>query len=166
MKGRKRSLKSVDGHDFKTLAKRAHNAREKIRYLAFAHMQEGKSNIEIARMLKVNRIAISDWIKRFNNNGIEGLKERKGRGAKLKLDTSQREAFRKSVLELQEQRAGGRIKGSDVKKLMEEKFGIKHTMKSVYNELHRVNLVWISGRSKHPKADVEAQEDFKKTLEK
>ena len=38
--------------------------------------------------------------------------------------------------------------------------------KSVYNALHRVNLVWISGRSKHPKADVGAQESFKKTSKK
>lgn len=163
MKGRKRNVKSLEGYDFKTLAKRSGNPRERIRYLAFAHMQDGKSNIEIAKMLKVNRMAISVWITKFNNTGIEGLKEQKGRGAKLKLQISQREAFKNAVLELQEQKVGGRIKGSDVKKLMEEKFGIKHSVKSVYNELHRVDLVWISGRSKHPKADMEAQSEFKKT---
>jgi len=36
-------------------------------------------------------------------------------------------------------------------------------MKSIYDVLERLNLSWVSGRSKHPKCDLEAQEQFKKT---
>ncbi|WP_445083633.1 winged helix-turn-helix domain-containing protein [Candidatus Neptunichlamydia sp. REUL1] len=32
--------------------------------------------------------------------------------------------------------------------------------------MKRADLVWISGRSIHPKADLEAQETFKKTSQK
>ena len=93
-------------------------------------------------------------------------KNRKGRGAKYKLPLSEEEAFRKAVLELQDKKKGGRIKGTDVLRLMEEKFSIKCSLQSVYNTLRRVDLVWISGRSKHPKADFQAQEAFKKTSNK
>jgi transposase len=43
---------------------------------------------------------------------------------------------------------------------------VKSSLRSVYNTLQRVGLVWITGRSQHPKANLEAQEAFKKTLEK
>jgi transposase len=164
MKGKKRTIvQSVNDIDFQKLAKTAKHPRERIRYLAFAHMRDGKSNSDIAHMLKVHRMTITDWIKKFNQEGIEGLKEKGGRGAKQRLDVSEHEAFRKAVLELQDNKRGGRIKGKDVLKLMEDKFDVKYTLKSAYNALHRVDLVWISGRSKHPKSDPEAQLAFKKT---
>jgi len=167
MRGRKRIISEVvNDIDFQKLAKTSPHPRERMRYLAFIHIQEGKSNQEIADILKVHRMTVSDWIKRFNNEGVAGLKEKGGRGAKQKLKPSEQEAFREAVLELQEKKEGGRIKGVDVLNLMEEKFGIKCTLKSVYNALHRVNLVWITGRSKHPKADPEAQLTFKKTSKK
>lgn len=167
MKGRKRSIvQSIHDIDFQKFAKTASHPRERMRYLAFAHIRDGKSNSEIALMLKINRMTITDWIKKFNKEGIEGLKEKEGRGAKQKLNKSEHDAFRKAVLELQDSKQGGRIKGKDVLKLMKDKFDINCTLKSVYNALHRVDLVWISGRSKHPKHNPEAQEAFKKTLEK
>lgn len=164
MRGRKRNIsEEICNYNFTKLAKTAKHPRERLRFLAFANIQEGKSNTEISKMLKVHVMTITDWIKKFNKEGLEGLREKGGRGAKRKLPSSEEEAFRKSVLELQEQKKGGRIKGEDVLQLMEEKFNIKCTLKSVYNALHRVNLVWISGRSKHPKSDPVVQEDFKKT---
>ncbi|MFI0435987.1 MAG: winged helix-turn-helix domain-containing protein [Parachlamydiaceae bacterium] len=37
---------------------------------------------------------------------------------------------------------------------------------SLYRLLHRAGLSWMTGRSQHPKADLERQEAFKKTLKK
>ena len=166
MRGRKRFIsEEINNHDFERLSKRASHPRERLRYLAFAHIRDGKSNTEVSKILKVNRKTVSDWIKKFNKEGIEGLKEKGGRGANLKLQASEEEAFRKAVLELQDKKTGGRIKGTDVLKLLEEKFSVKCSLQSAYNALHRVGLVWISGRSKHPKSDLEAQESFKKNLE-
>ena len=167
MTGKKRSIsEKINAFDFQKISKKASHPREKIRYLAFAHIQEGKSNTEIADILKIHRMTLTQWIKKFNKEGIEGLKEKKGRGAKLRLGVSEQDTFRKAVLELQDGKKGGRIKGTDILKLMEEKFSVKCTLKSVYNALHRVGLVWITGRSKHPKADPAAQDAFKKTSNK
>jgi transposase len=70
------------------------------------------------------------------------------------------------VLRLGANRKGGRIRGKDVVELLEKQFNVKSSLRSVYNTLQRVGLVWITGRSQHPKANLEAQEAFKKTLEK
>ena len=167
MAGRKRNISSkIYDYNFIQFFKKASHPREKIRYLAFSLIQEGKSNSEISKFIKINRLTIGNWIKIFNKEGIIGLLEKGGRGNKPKLKVSEEEAFRKAVLELQDNRPGGRIIGLDILKMMEEKFNIKCTLNSVYNALHRANLVWISGRSKHPKADFEKQKTFKKTSKK
>lgn len=63
---------------------------------------------------------------------------------------------------MQQKKIGGRVRGSDVLALMKEKYNVEPTLSTVYNTLKRANLVWIIGRSIHPKADVEAQENLKK----
>lgn len=131
---------------------------------AFAHLKEGRSVKESATIVKVRRNAIYVWLRRFQSKGLEGLREVGGRGAKLKLPVSEHEAFRQSVIELQNNKRGGRVKGSEILKMMEDKFGIRCTKRSVYNHLRRANLVWVSARSKHPEGNAAKQEEFKKNL--
>jgi len=103
------------------------------------------------------------WVKRFRTEGFEGLKDKPGRGKKPLILAEHQAAFRQAVIELQEERAGGRIRGRDILELMKEKYGVDPSLKTVYNTLKRADLLWITGRSIHPKADLEAQEAFKKT---
>ena len=97
--------------------------------------------------------------------GLTGLKEKPGRGKKPLIPDSDREAFRAAVIELQMKRPGGCINGNDVLHLMQEKYGITCSVRSAYNHLKRAALVWITARSRHPKADQERQEVFKKNFE-
>lgn len=167
MKGRPRKpLEGIQQHDFNRLAKTTKNPRERLRFLAFAHIQEGKTYVEVATIMKVTYKTIWDWTKKFTNKGLEGLRDRPGRGCKPNLPETQREAFREAVLKLGANRKGGRIRGKDVAELLEKKFHVKSSLRSVYDTLHRIDLVWITGRSQHPKADLEAQETFKKTSKK
>ena len=159
-------LDVINRHDFAKLAKAAKHPREKIRFLGFVHLKEEKAVIEVADILKVSRNAIYQWLSKFEKEGLKRLFEKRGRGRKLLIEETEREAFKKSVLELQEQRTGGVINGQDVLKMMEERFGVKCTVRSVYNHLKKAKLVWISSRSKHPKANEETQLSFKKTSEK
>src|SRR3990167_6784398 len=147
-------------HDFKQLAKRSAHPREKIRLLVFAHLKDGKSVQEAADAVKVSRNTVYVWLRKFKKNDLNGLKEKGGRGAKLKIPMSESEAFRNAVLELQKGRSGGRIKGQDVLDMMKSKFGVTCTKRSAYYHLKRANLVWVSARSQHPNADPLKQEEF------
>jgi putative transposase len=167
MRGRKsKPLEGLNQYNFKSLAKTYGNARERRRYLAFAHLQDGRSYTEAAMMVKVKLRTLMNWVQSFRREGQEGLKDKPGRGAKPHLSNETLEAFRQSVLELQAGRRGGRIKGRDILNLMEEKFGVRVSRSSMYDTLKRADLVWITGRSQHPKGDIEAQETFKKTSNK
>lgn len=167
MRGRKAEpLKDIEQYDFDKLSKTQGSSRERRRYLAFAHIQEGKSFVDAAIAVRVKLRSLMTWVKLFREKGIEGLRDQPGRGAKPYLPKEHQDAFREAVLELQKSRKGGRIRGKDVLKLMQQKYKINPSLSTVYNTLKNVDLVWITGRSIHPKADLQAQEDFKKTSKK
>lgn len=163
--GRPLTLPSlIKEYDFEKLAKQERHARTRIRLIAFAHLKKGKRIREVAEAMGVHETTIGGWIRNFKKDGIESLKEKKGRGAKRKIPEEQSQAFKEAVLQLQAGRKGGRIRGEDVLTLMKEKFGIECHLDTAYESLKRANLVWITSRSKHPKADEEQQETFKKTF--
>ncbi|MBS0621456.1 MAG: transposase [Verrucomicrobia bacterium] len=166
MKGRKtRAIEGLEGYDFLQLANRGSSPRERRRFLAFAHIQDGKSMSEAARMVKVAPRTVIVWVDQFRKDGIEGLREKSGRGAKPYVEVKDYETLREAIETLQESRPGGRIRGKDVADLIEEKEGVRPSKSTVYRTMKLAGLVWITGRSIHPHADPEAQETFKKTSE-
>ena len=47
---------------------------------------EGRSSKQVASIVKLCEISVNTWVKRYQNQGIEGLKAKPGRGPKAKLD--------------------------------------------------------------------------------
>jgi transposase len=156
-------ITGIEQYDFDKLANTEGSPKERRRFLAFAHLREGKTFTEAAASVRVELRSLMRWVRKFKTEGFEGLKDKPGRGAKALILSEHRAGFRQAVLELQEKRIGGRIRGKDVLELMKTKYGVDPTLKTVYNTLKRAELVWITGRSIHPKANLEAQEAFKKT---
>ena len=75
MSRKKRVLSpEIYDHDFAKLAKETKSSAERRRFLALARVVEGKSNAEIVKELKIGENSISKWIKKFNKEGIEGLR--------------------------------------------------------------------------------------------
>lgn len=161
--GRRLKLpQAIKDYDFALLAKRESHARTRIRLLGLEHLKNGKTARETAELICVHENSVKRWLKSFSTKGLEGLKEGVGRGAKRKIPKDQEEIFRASILELQANRKGGRIRGSDVLTLMKEKLGVNCSLDTAYESLKRANFVWITSRSKHPNSDQEEQDDFKK----
>ncbi|MGI0061614.1 MAG: winged helix-turn-helix domain-containing protein [Nitrosotalea sp.] len=152
----------LTGTDFFRLAKKESHPRTRIRFLALGHLESGKTKTEVAAMFRISFPTLREWLIRFITEGIEGLRDRAGKGRKRKLPPEREEEFRQQVEELQENREGGRVRGQDVQVLLKEKFCVDHALPSVYHVLERCGLSWISSRSKHPKSDLVAQEEFKK----
>lgn len=162
--GRRLNLpKAIHEYDFASLAKKEKHARTRIRLLGLDHLKKGRTARETAELLCVHENSVKRWLKSFSKQGLDGLKEGIGRGAKRKVPKEQEEAFRASIMELQANRKGGRIRGSDVLTLMKEKLGIDCSLDTAYESLKRANFVWITSRSKHPNFNPEEQDDFKKS---
>jgi transposase len=153
----------LQAHDFHVLAKKEPHSRTRIRFLGMAHLQEGRTYHEVATALRVPKITVQGWVQRFKAAGLDGLRESPRSGAKRKLAAGQEAEFKEAVMRLQDQRSGGRITGQDIRALLEEQFQVACCLNSVYNLLARLNLVWITVRSKHPKQSQASQDTFKKT---
>jgi transposase len=69
---------------------RAASARESQRAKLILLYLDGVSKSEISRRLDLSRMRVIDWIKRFEDEGLAGLKEREGRGRKEGYTAAQR----------------------------------------------------------------------------
>lgn len=160
------TLKKLSGTNFFHLAKHEKHPRARIRLLALGHIQSGKSRNTVAEMFCVTTQALRLWINKFINNGLKAIEEGFRSGRRKKLSKLKEEEFRCQIEQLQSERSGGRVRAVDIQILLKEKFSAEYALPSVYHLLDRTQMSWITARSRHPKADKDKQEDFKKTLKK
>ena len=162
----KNEITKLTGTDFFQIAKKTTHPKMRLRLLALGHLESGKTKTEVAEIFQISFPTLRSWLTRFLTEGIEGLRDRKSTGRKRKLPAAREEDFRQQVELLQESRKGGRVRGQDIQVLLKEKFCVDYALPSVYHVLDRYGFSWISARSKHPKFDPIAQEQFKKNSKK
>ncbi|MCA9508810.1 MAG: transposase [Myxococcales bacterium] len=155
---------SLQGHDFKKYLRNESSAEVSLRLLGLAHVQEGKSCREVAKMLKVHENTIQGWVRRFAKSGFDGLQHQPGQGGKKRINPQDLPQIKAGILALQTTRTGGRISGQDVQKYLFDQWNISYKKSAVYDLLQSLNLVWISARSKHPSSDEAKQASFKKNF--
>lgn len=125
--------------------------------------------VKVAKIMKYSKQTIIEWVKTFNEGGIDLLLViRSGRGRKPRIGNKDedKELFSQAVMSLQKERSGGRIIGQEIVDMIKEKYNKSYTLSGVYKVLKRMGLSWVSSRSIHPKANLKQQESFKKNLPK
>lgn len=152
--------------DFWKLSKKERDPRIRIRLIAMAHLTDGKTMGETGGMLGIERHSIGKWYKRFHNWGLCGLEDLPKSGRPTKIAREDEIRFIQKIVDLQGSKNGGRITGFDIQKMAFEEFGADYADDSIYLVMKRLNMSWITARSKHPKADENLQTSFKKTLNK
>ena len=161
MKKTKDLIIEIQEYDFKSEYKRERNPLIKVKFLALHHLQSGKLLKDVADIILYDEQAVRSWIRRFVEFDYEGLIEKEGRGQKPRLPQEKEEEFKDALDKLHEKKSGGRVSVEDMQKLLTEKFDCNYSRSGVYTLLDRINIVWITGRSKHPKHNEELIEEFK-----
>lgn len=138
------------------------NASLKLRYMAVKKFNEGNSRASIARELDVSRRLVNEWITAYLSHGFEGLALKKATGRPSLLNDEEKSALKNYVLSHAVKPQGGRLMGKDIQKYIKETYGVSYQIRNIYRLMKELNIVWITSRSKHPKQDQEAQENFKK----
>lgn len=154
----------IQDYDFKLEYKRERNPHIKIKFLALHHLQNGKLLKAVADIVLYDESTVRRWIRRFVEFDYEGLIEKEGRGQKPRLPNEEEESFRDELDKLHENKNGGTVTVDDIQSLLAEKFDCNYTRSGVYTLLDRLNIVWISGRSKHPLHDQEVIDSFKEAF--
>jgi transposase len=145
-------------------AGRCRDARAARRMLALALVLEGGSRAEAARAAGMDRQTLRDWVHRYNEEGLAGLRDRRRPGPRPRL-TPEQAAELEGVVERgpDPDRDGVvRWRRVDLRALIEARFAVRLHERSVGKVLRRLGFARLSVRAKHPKADEAAQEAFKK----
>ena len=130
--------------------------------MALSHINNGGNRTQTAKYLHVSRRMVSEWVKRFNEKGIDGLIEKPRSGRPRALSTEQLKKLKEYVVSHAIKPDGGRLKSTLVIAYIEQVFGVSYSLTNIYRLLHRLNFSWITSPSKHPKQSQDAQENFKK----
>lgn len=154
----------VSARDIRGLAKRERDGRVKARLLAIAACQEGMSRKEAAALTGMSRNVLRIWIDRYNARGLAGLRDRKSPGRTPRIPAEKGARLRQRVLAGPDPERDGVVafRIVDIQRIAEEEFDIEASFTTIWREMKRQRLSWLSPRPQNPRADAQTQEDFKK----
>ena len=126
---------------------------------------EGYTAPAIARSLGFSRRVCQNWVQRFNAAGLEGLRDKAGRG-KPPLLTQEEQQRLKHRVDAGPTEADGvcTLRGKDIQRILEQEFGKVRSIATVYYLLHQLGYSSLVPRPRHRRANLAAQEDFKKSF--
>jgi transposase len=150
--------------ELRRLARRESNGRVGSRMLALAHALEGMDRGQAARLAGMDRQTLRDWVIRFNEGGVEGLRDRPKSGRRSWLDEGQLASLRALVLRGPDPERDGvsTWRAKDLCRIVAQRFGVTYSENGMLRLLHDLGLSWQKARPIHPEADLNTQARFKK----
>jgi transposase len=121
--------------------------------------------LSVARTAEAMGVSVG-WASTLRNRfvriarGDEAPKQKRGGRRRQNLSSEEEERFLAPFLD--EAKSGGVIVVGPIRQALEEKLARKVALSSVYNLLHRHGWRKLAPDRRHPQADVEAQEAWKK----
>ena len=136
------------------------------RLLAVALVLDGHSRTEAAALNGMDRQTLRDWVHRYNDAGIEGLKSRRSRGRTPTLTDPQKAELRDLVVKGPDPATDEvvRWRCADIRTVVARRFSAEVHVSTIGKWLNQFGLTRLQPRPYHPKKDVEAEAAFKKTL--
>ena len=151
-------LKMYKAESHPRLARRIHGV-----YLA----NKGHTCPEIVQIIGASRRAIQQWVQKYNDGGIEALRDKSRPGKPTTLPRHMEQKFCRRIAKGPSKQDGVSVlNGPAIKRLLEREFSVVYSLWGVYDLLHRLGYSCLCPRPQHEKADPKAQEEFKKTSPK
>src|ERR671928_1955497 len=146
--------KELGAVELRREAGRCRDARAARRMLALALVLEGGSREAAARAAGMDRQTLRDWVHRYNEEGLVGLRDRPRSGRKPRLTPDQEAELAAAVERGPDPDRDGvvRWRRVDLRALIEARFAVRLHERSVGKVLRRLGLAPLSGPPQHPQA--------------
>jgi transposase len=144
----------------KSLMQAEKDARVKERLQAVLWRLENETYTEISDRLKRRKNTVSDWIKRWNKNGYEGILDQPKPGAIPKLTPEQEKEVVESV------KQSTRITCKVLKFKILNKYGKEFTPGGINAMLHRHKLSWKKPKKKDYRQNEQKRKEYQESLKK
>jgi transposase len=151
--------------ELRRLAAGSKDANQSRRLLSLAGVLDGMGRAEAARIGGMDRQTLRDWVHRFNAQGPEGLKDIRSKGHPPRLAPEQLFALAEIVETGPDREKDGvvRWRRIDLKRVVEERFGVVYHERTIGKLLKMLGFSHISARPRHPGQNAETIAAFKKT---
>lgn len=135
------------------------------RILAVALVLEGRPRSEAASLNGMDRQTLSDWVHRYNAEGIEGLKSRKSPGRASLLSAAQKAELRALVMQGPDPSIHKVVRWRcvDLRAEVARRWSVDVHESTIGTWLGELGLTRLQPRPFHPKKDAAAEVAFKKT---
>jgi transposase len=150
--------------ELRRLARASEDARQSSRLLSLAAVRDGMSRADAARIGGMDRQTLRDWVHRFNAAGPDGLRDSWSSGPQARLSPEQLAELAEVVETGPDPAVDVRWRRIDLKKVIEERFGVAYHERHVSTLLKRLGFSHVSARPRHPAQDAKIVEAFKKTF--
>jgi transposase len=149
--------------ELRRLARHERDGRVSARLLALANALEGLPREEAARLAGMAGQTLGDWVHRYNQEGVGGLRDRPRPGRSCGLDEGQRAALKALVLRGPRLKRDGCVarRLRDLCGLAERRFGRRYSESGTLRLAKGLDLSWQTARPVHPGADRRAQARFR-----
>ena len=149
--------------ELRRLARRERDGRVSARLLALANALEGLPREQAARLAGMTGQTLGDWVHRYDEAGVEGLRDRPRPGRPCALDDGQQAALKALVLRGPRLARDGCVawRLRDLCALVERRFGVRYSETGMLRLLKGLDLSWQKARPVHPETDRRAQARFK-----
>ncbi len=153
-----------DSNTLRKIARKCSDGFQASRLFALADVMDGEKRTVAAERHGMTRQTLRDWVHRYNDEGVSGLKDRHRTGCKPILNDEQWDDLARIV------RAGpdpdkdgvARWRQVDLRDWLAREHGIICHERTVGKWLHKLGFACITTRPKHLKNDPKAIELFKK----
>jgi putative transposase len=154
-----------DAANLRLLAKCCADSRQTRRLLALAAVYDGMNRAAAAKVGGMDRQTLRDWVHRFNDEGMNGLTNRKGAGRPRLLSDEQMKELGEIVETGPDPAVDGvvRWRRIDLRRVIEERFDVVYSERGISRLLGELGFARISARPQHPKQDERIIAAFKKT---
>lgn len=147
------------------IARYCKNSLQASRLFAIADILDGKSRIEASQSNGMSIKSLCFWVKRYNKEGIEGLRDRLRSGRRKVLTVEQESEF-KAIIEAgpSEEDNIVRWRCVDLQQWLQKHHNITVHERTVGKWLKKLGFSHMIPRPIHRKNDPEVIEKFKKNL--
>ena len=153
------------GSALRALSARCTDGAQVRRMLALALVLDGRPRREAAALNGMDRQTLRDWVHRYNEAGIEGLKSRKSSGREPYLTAAQMAELRELVIKGPGPATDKVVRWRcvDLQAEVARRFSVEVHESTIGKWLGELGLTRLQPRPVHPKKDAEAEAAFKKT---
>ena len=155
----------LSAEELRSQARRAKDGDQACRLVALAFVLEGASRTAAARAGGMDRQTLRDWVIRYNEAGVAGLRDRPRSGRRPRLNAEQLAELARLVEQgpdIEVHRVV-RWRCVDLQAEIKARFGVELSERQVGRLLGQLKFTRLSVRPRHPQTDEAAQQAFKKT---